>query len=149
MAKRIAAIGNTIKFPVQETTLAKLNSRATFFEGKHGFKPKKLIIHFEVDLKGLLPNEYYAIGYLKGGTAKDPKFVRVEFPKTSAPKVAIHPIKGQLGLGNIEIGLAKFKSYSTHGLFTLTPVVYSGNAHVAYSVNGTQLNPSPPAAPNS
>jgi hypothetical protein len=148
MPKRLPAIGNTIKFPVQQTTVAKLKTRAAFFEGKHGSKPTKLIIHFEVDLKGLLPNEYYAIGYLKGGTASDPKYVRIDFPHTAAPKVALHPNGGKLGLGNIEVSLGKFKSYAVHGVINLTPVIYTGNAHVAYSANGTQLNPSPPAAPN-
>jgi len=148
MAKSRSSIGNTIKFPVQATTLAKLTNRVSFFAGKHGFKPKKLIIHFEVNLKGLLPTQYYAIGYLKGGSAADPKYVRVEFSETDDSKVSIHPTGGKLGLGNIEISLAKFKSYAKHGLFTLTPELYPGNAHVAYSVNGTRLNPSPPAPPN-
>lgn len=136
----------TFKLPVQNVTFAVLQNKISGFQKKYNEKPTRLILQFEVDLN-LTGKNFYLIGYLKSGSGSHSNFERINLPQSSGQDIKV-PLPGdKVALGNIDIRLSKLLSLGkSKGVLTFTPKLYP-NPHIAYDINGSDFNPSPPARP--
>lgn len=148
LKKSASTKGKLINIPVQKLKFSSLQKSILAFQKKFNTNPSRLVLQFEIDFRIKSSNNFQLAGYLVSVTGKNFHSLKMSIPVSKNLHQPINLTTSKVMLGTIVIRIPKLTSLANlnNGDIVFTPRLYP-NPHIAYDVNGYDLNPSPPAKP--
>lgn len=145
-SKKVLA-GKKFRMPTQTLSTRSLGTKTISFARKFGFNPTHYVFQFEIDLNLIGRNKFYLVAYLWAYKGKKAYAMKTDLPVVKGKDVSLQLPADKITLGNLSMPLPVLQKLAQKNpVLTFTPRLYH-NPHVAYDVNGFNLNPSPPAEP--
>jgi hypothetical protein len=133
--------------PTQVLSTRSLGTKSLSFARKFGLNPTSIVFQFEINLNLIGPNKFYLVAYLWAYKGKKAYSMKTDLPVVKGKNVSLNLPADRVTLGNLTMPWKRLQNLAKKNpVLTFTPRLYH-NPHVAYDVNGFNLNPSPPAEP--